>query len=513
MPRRKPSPDAGLVAAARGARRPVDQAEADDHLLLALSGALQRRMALTDAGTFDGERNVWASAGYPTEVADSAYELRYRRFGLARTIVDAYPTRCWARPPSVYETEDPSQTDFEKAWEKLVREHMVWRYLSRVDKLAGRGAFAVLLVGFDDGKPLDQEVSQATRVTFLRPYHPAKVAVKETEQNTSDPRYGMPVLYELSRKNIKQRTGASQTGGVSTGNDEGIKVHWTRVLHVADNVEERDWEGRHRLEPVFNHILDLEKIGGGSAEMFWRGGFPVLGLLLDKMATMTDAQKTALDDDVTAMFHGLTRTLRLQGIEPKFLSPTISDPKGVFEMQIQQIAAATGIPTRVLMGSEQARLASTQDQDNWLDRVADRQLEFCEPMVLRPFVDMLQRAGVLPPFKLEEEEVTVEWPSLKERGDKEAAEVAFKQTETICKYASTPGAEDVLPLFQFYTEILGWKDDKAEEMVDQIEEAKAREEEEMAQAEKEAAKKDALPIVPGTGGAVQVAGDVKAEPA
>lgn len=333
-------------------------------------------MAMTQAGTFDGDRNVWASCGWPIEVSDDAYELRYRRYGLARTIVDSYPSRCWARPPAVYETEDADLTEFERAWGTLVKKQQVWRFLCRLDKLAGRGSFAVMLVGFDDGGGLESEVTGASEITFLRPYHPAKVVVKETEQDKSDPRYGMPVMYELNRSNVRQTSGSQQRGGVTSGSDDAVLVHWSRILHVADNIEERDWEGRHRLESVFNHILDLEKIGGGSAEMFWRGGFPILSLLMDKMASMTDDQKIALDDETTAMFHGLSRTLRLQGIEPKFLSPSISDPKGVFEIQIQQISAATGIPTRVLLGSEQARLASEQDADNWLERVADRQLEF-----------------------------------------------------------------------------------------------------------------------------------------
>jgi hypothetical protein len=50
------------------------------------------------------------------------------------------------------------------------------------------------------------------------------------------------------------------------------------------------------------------------------------------------------------------------------------------------ISAGTGIPQRVLMGSEQGKLAAKQDRANWDNRVTDRQTDFAGPLVLRPFV-------------------------------------------------------------------------------------------------------------------------------
>ena len=54
---------------------------------------------------------------------------------------------------------------------------------------------------------------------------------------------------------------------------------------------------------------------------------------------------------------------------------------------------AYGVPYRILVGSEEAKLASSQDKRTWNERVQKRRDNYLTPMVVRPFVDRLIALG------------------------------------------------------------------------------------------------------------------------
>ncbi|GAF99571.1 unnamed protein product, partial [marine sediment metagenome] len=90
---------------------------------------------------------------------------------------------------------------------------------------------------------------------------------------------------------------------------------------------------------------------------------------------------------------------------------------------ISLIAGATGIPQRILLGSERGELASGQDKASWDERVQDRRNEFATPIV-RDFVDRLSNVGALP-----EVEYDVRWPEIEDLDEDTKANIATKWAE------------------------------------------------------------------------------------
>ena len=74
-------------------------------------------------------------------------------------------------------------------------------------------------------------------------------------------------------------------------------------------------------------------------------------------------------------------------------------------MIVNLISGTTGIPTRILLGSEAGQLASEQDRANWAERIDERRTLFCGPRILEPLADRFQEMGVL-----SEGTVEFEWP-------------------------------------------------------------------------------------------------------
>lgn len=96
--------------------------------------------------------------------------------------------------------------------------------------------------------------------------------------------------------------------------------------------------------------------------------------------------------------------------------------QGPFDVIMKLVSLASGIPLRILTGSERGELASSQDDGNWAGRIEERQLHYAEPVILRPLVDRLIFIGALPEPK--DGEYRVNWQSLSDPGERERAETA-----------------------------------------------------------------------------------------
>jgi DNA topoisomerase IB len=121
---------------------------------------------------FDPRRDINDECGFPKdgELGIEHYRRLYDREAIACRVVQLFPKETWQVQPTVYEDEDvETDTEFEKAWDELSRTFTgsyyqdeegspVWSYLKRADILSGIGAFGVILLGIDDGKPLSEPV-------------------------------------------------------------------------------------------------------------------------------------------------------------------------------------------------------------------------------------------------------------------------------------------------------------------------------------------------------------------
>jgi len=414
--------------------------------------------------SFDGDRELYEACGYPMTLTYSRYKGRFTRQDIAKRIVTAFPDATWRGIPEVYEVEDEKQTQFEKDWEVLLSGIDIYHFLNRVDKLAGIGSYAVLLLGLDDGADFSQPASPSSKLLYLQPYAENHASISLFETDKKQERYGLPTMYKI-QMGVERTDG----GGTVTGSGEQ-RVHWSRIVHVAEGCMESNVYGTPRLECVYNRLQDVETISGGSAEMFWRGAFPGYSLEADADAKLQST--TELEDEIEAYMHGLTRVMRLQGIKANALETQVANPKFHIDVQLQLIAGATGIPVRILTGSERGELASSQDQNNWEHRVDERRKDFAEPFILNPLIDRLIDVGVLTEPK---DGYQVDWPDIGALDDKEQAEVAKNRAEALAKYIQS-GADAVMPPMAFLTSVMGYTEDEATAMLEDVVDIIRREE-------------------------------------
>src|SRR5690606_12261789 len=125
------------------------------------------------------------------------------------------------------------------------------------------------------------------------------------------PRFGQPLLYSLNTGTTWTGVGASQ---------RALSVHWTRTIHVAERALEDRSIGQPRLERVFNRAMDLEKLLGGGAEIYWQNAVQTRAWVADKDTTITQEDKDSMKEQLEELRHNLRRDLTMQGVTPHALA-------------------------------------------------------------------------------------------------------------------------------------------------------------------------------------------------
>lgn len=294
------------------------------------------------------------------------------------------------------------------------------------------------------------------KLLFLRAFDESLVQIVRYEWNIRNPRFGLPVMYRITLNDPRE-----QHSGVGLPLAT-VFVHWSRVIHLADNRGSSEIFGIPRMRPVLNRILDLRKVYASSAEGYWQSCITGLSFSTHpQLGGDVDVNREEIKDAVNNYIQNLQRSLVGIGGEWKTLAPTIADPKGHIEILIEAVCIQLSIPIRVFKGSERGELASGQDDASWNDRVKARQHFYLTPRVVVPFVNRLIQVGVLP----EPEGFSILWPDLDSNTDKDKATIAQLKTAALASYAQAQCSQFVSPK-DYYTRFLGFTEEEAEEIVE-----------------------------------------------
>jgi hypothetical protein len=425
--------------------------------------------------TYGGKRNVEEALGYPpdTDLTYDYYLKKYDRQDIASAVVDKPVDKTWNGDLVIIEPETkPDESKLLKEWNKLNKEFKVKKILRKADKLSSIGSFSVILFGFSDVSTVEDFSNPAggkLKLQYLKAYSEGEVTVSHWELNTKHERYGLPLIYSIVSTN------AGATTQTTT-----LEVHWSRILHINNESMSSEIYGRPVMKPIMNRLLDIEKVLGGDAEMFWRGARPGYTATAKEDYSVGEKEILEMEEEMDKYEHDLRRFVTSQGIDIKALEQQVADPLNHLDAQIQAISAQTNIPKRILVGSERGELSSSQDKGEWLSVVQDRQEEYAEPTIVTPFVDKCMEFGVLTYV----EEYNVMWMDLFAPSEKEKVEVGAQRADALSKYSNGMGSEIVPPeLAAKY--LLGLTEEQVEE-VETAREAYAIEEDKlMEEAEEE----------------------------
>ena len=431
----------------------------------------------------DPRRDIAKECGHPDSFSAAEYKLLYARDPIACRVVQLMPLAVWQQPPKITEQQTRKETPFKKAFTEVGKSlrgrswfesetiNPLWEYCRRADEVCGIGSYGVILLGIKDGKTLDlpvdgvdefgrQVTSKAKspvdrKLLFLQCFDESCASITKYETDPRNPRYGLPVEYLLTFNSLTD-TVQGQSASTAT-------VHWTRIIHIPCNVTSSEVFGTPRMRPVLNRLLDLGKLYGGSAEMFWKAAF--MGLSIESVPGMDGMALDIDEEDLKAKINdyqnGLQRYLALIGLQAKSLAPQVSEPTSHIDIQVEAICIQLNVPKRKFTGSERGELASSEDDGDWNDSLRGYQNSHSTPRIAVPLTDRLIMTGCLP----QPTSYGLEWPELETMNEIDKATVLFNRTNSMSVFIKD-SVEALMDPLDYLTREMGYTKEEAEAILE-----------------------------------------------
>lgn len=376
----------------------------------------------------NGFETLEKALGYPDTLSYSDYLTRYRKQDIAHRVIKSPVALTWSQDPEISQS-DTEETPFEEEWLRLEEDLSLLYKFSKADLLGQIGHYSALYLGMTDSTDISVEASPGADITYVRPLSEGTITVASWDTDLSSPRYGSPLFYDVE---------------LESGDGQGVTriIHWSRVVHIANNTVENEYVGIPALRPIYNRLIGLEKLASGSPEMYWRGARP--GYVASTKENILASAKT-IEDFKTAIsefVNDLNRYLYAEDLDVKSLAPQVVSPKEHIDAQIELISAATRIPKRILVGSERGELSSDQDERAWLTYIEERRETVASKLIIRPFIDRMIALGKLP---TPAGGYIVRWEPLVVMSEKEKAETSRLYADAIKKYDEALTVRDFIP--------------------------------------------------------------------
>jgi len=303
--------------------------------------------------------------------------------------------------------------EFDKALQTKLTQLKVKRELTRMAVLERAYGWAILVLGYEDrGESLVDPLDAPKSLREIKAYGPTQIMKVDEEKDKENPRYGLPLIYNIKRAGIAAY----------------LKVHYTRVIHFATRLVDHDWKGKSVLDPIWDDLVTLRNIRWGMGQTMYRygSGFPDI--------TFTGAEKSDIEDFINSgAFAGLSaRTYFVhsenQEIEFKGLQGRSLDPMNYYLPIMENISAGTGIPLAILRGVQAGALTGSEvNQQEYYGLISDEQSAY-EPG-MRQLINIVRGFGEQ--ANPEPSQFEFNWQGGFELDEKKKAEIEQLTTQTL----------------------------------------------------------------------------------
>jgi uncharacterized protein len=399
-------------------------------------------------GAIDAKRpTAWRQYGYPQEISFAQLFQAYSRGGAGQGAVHRMLDGCWQALPRIKAKGSEDETPWEKAVAELLKSINGWAKLREFDRRNMVGHWSALIYRVGDGRALSEPMLTAQRLADIVPLYEDQLRITDWNLDEASEDFGKPTMFQY-------RTRAVQGNGNTQGRPEAwINVHPSRVQILAEGSVGDMFEGVPLLRAGFNHLIDLEKIAGGSAESYLKNSARTIVFSYDPQGNVRAISTKAggapdgsegksvrevHEQQAQALNRNQDASIVLQGGKAETLQTQQSDPKPSFEVAANLFAASVQLPFTILFGQQTGRLASDEDQADAVKRFKARQANELTPMI-EQFVKRMQAAG-----RIAEGEFEVEWPDIAAPTDEQRVDRLVKMA-TASKTAFDGGITE--PLF------------------------------------------------------------------
>ncbi|OFE19089.1 DUF1073 domain-containing protein, partial [Salmonella enterica subsp. enterica] len=219
--------------------------------------------------------------------------------------------------------------------------------------------------------------------------------VGEWDTGINSKTYGQPKMWKYTER-------------LPNGSSRRVDIHPDRVFILGDYSE----DAIGFLEPAYNAFVSLEKVEGGSGESFLKNAARQLNVNFEKeidftnLASLYGVSIDELQDKFNEVAGEINRgndvLMTTQGATVTPLVTSVADPTATYNVNLQTAAAGVDIPTRILIGNQQAERSSTEDQKYFNARCQSRRVDlsfeiedFCDKLIELKIIDAVAKKAVI----------------------------------------------------------------------------------------------------------------------
>lgn len=382
--------------------------------------------------------NMYKEFGWVEDPQYTDLKKAYDTIAAANGVIKAINNGSFQTIPCVIEgdieSEDTERTDWEKLVDKLIRK--MWMRIKDGDKLnlIGRYSGLILVVAEDDGRKLSEPLTSLPSIDSLVDIIPAselQLRVSSYYSSASDGLlYGQPKIYNFDEylETDKSTQGAGQPS-------KSEQIHASRVILLNEGAIGNSFDGESILRPIYNNLLDIQKITGSDAEGRWKNAARQIAISYDKDTDMSQVMRSSgvdpadknaaklfketMASKLAAMSTGTDSAMYGMGYNTQILSVAMEDPEKSVEVQMNMISLSIGRSLKGLMGSQTGERASAEDAKKDAKADMERQSNFVS-QVLTNLVNRLIDFGAIDSPK--GGDFYWKWPNLLEMTEKERLE-------------------------------------------------------------------------------------------
>jgi hypothetical protein len=371
---------------------------------------LRKRLTSAMSGGYDNAdtlHNIYLDYGYPETLDFSNYWNMYRRFGIAKNVVELKPDTCWITPPTI----ESSNPDFAREFDKLVKKQKFWVRQKGLDVRQRVGRYGGMFMRVRDNKapdqPIDGKLSGLNGLVQMIPLYESQLKVLTTEQDPTKDNFDMPTMYQFS------------TSGAGNRDEKSMKsfnIHPDRLVIASEGADDGGIYGISALEAPYNSLMDMRKIMGGGGEGFYKNASK------DIVFNLTDTASASANEELLKKFNDeyddftrnrSRRAMWTPGMEATTLDSNLVNPKEFLFNSLYDVAAAEKTPATIIIGQQTGRLASDEDSSQYLKMNQSRRKGYLTDVIERT-IEWQIKWGILPAAEFE-----VVWDDLLASSDDE----------------------------------------------------------------------------------------------
>jgi len=351
---------------------------------------LAPRYIAASLGTqFKNNRDFYQVFGWESNISSSLLYSIYKAHGIAKAVNDTPVTTTWRYYPTV-----KGSSSFETSMGLLNKRIKLFDTLKKADRLSGVSFYSIIVLNIKNQSYKSKLRSfQMKNLTSVSVYADHEVQIIPYLDEKTKSRYGIKA-YKIGM----------------------VEVHPSRVIHVAEN-SDNGVQGQSRLAPIYNQLMDMWKISGSTAELYYISASLLLNAKAMDGFKVNKGDATELQDGLLEVVNKMKGFLITNGFEVENIAPDITSPKDSWDVMEKFISSTSAIPRRVLFGSEMGELASTQDQSTYYERIESRQTNHVTPNIINTFID---KCMVFSDLEFSDYDVT--WQKLSALSEKDVSE-------------------------------------------------------------------------------------------